>query len=151
MKRFESLSPTAARTICSVSLLCVAAILLSACQALVPRKSVTVLDEAGVRRLFVGNTVESYNLNTSFTSFTYYHPNGQAIQERLWTRRLGKWSIRKNGEICLAFGKRKLKCRHIVSKGDRHYKVLPDKSGGQRKIVRYRYFVKGNALSRRSP
>ncbi len=102
-----------------------------------------------VRRLFVGNTVESYNLNTKLTSFTYYHPNGQAIQERLWVNRMGTWSIRDDGKICLAFGKRKLKCRHLLIDDGRYFKILPDKKGKMRKIVRYRYFAQGNALAKR--
>lgn len=122
------------------------AIWLLGCQAPLMRGEPTVLDAAGVGRLFVGNTVESYNLNTGFNSFTYYHPDGRAIQERLWARRMGSWSIREDGRICLAFANAKPKCRFIVRDGDRHYKVLADKSGRQQKIVRYRYFAPGNAL-----
>ena len=119
------------------------------CQTLGGRDEPVTLDAAEVRRLFVGNTVESYNLNTRFTSFTYYDPQGRATQERLWARRTGSWSIQADGKICLAFKGSKAKCRHIVSRGDRYYKVRSDKSGNPETIVRYRYFAKGNALSAR--
>lgn len=102
-----------------------------------------------VRRLFVGNTVESFNLNTRLTSFTYYHPNGRATQERLWAQRKGTWSIQEDGKICLAFGKRKSKCRHIVKKDGRYYKIRPDQTGKPETIVRYRYFAAGNVLTGR--
>jgi hypothetical protein len=102
-----------------------------------------------VQRLFVGNTVESYNLNTGFNSFTYYHPNGQALQERLWARRIGAWTLQDDGQICLGFTKGKLKCRHIVLEGDRYYKVRPGADGKPEKLVRYRYFKQGNALSQK--
>mgnify|MGYP001818607972 CR=1 FL=1 len=130
-----------------LSMAALVAVMLSACQTTASRSDPVVLEADQVRRLFVGNTVESYNLNTSFTSFTYYHPNGQAVQERLWSRRLGTWSIQEDGKICLAFEKRKAKCRHIVSRGGKYYKIRPDEQGVQQTIVRYRYFSKGNALS----
>ena len=94
------------------------AALLSGCSGLPFRGEPQVLNAAEVQRLFVGNTVESYNLNTGFNSFTYYHPNGQVLQERLWVRRKGSWSLQKDGRICLAFTKGKMKCRHIVRDGD---------------------------------
>jgi len=75
-----------------VSTAALAAVVLSACQTTASRSEPVALKADEVRRLFVGNTVESHNLNTSFTSFTYYHPNGQAVQERLWARRLGTWT-----------------------------------------------------------
>jgi hypothetical protein len=120
-------------------------VLLMGCQTLQQRADAP-LGAAEVERLFVGNTVESYNLNTRFNSFTYYHPNGQAIQERLWSRRLGTWSIRDDGQICLAFTEKPAKCRSIVLDGGRYYKLRMDKKGRPEKIVRYRYFAQGNAL-----
>jgi len=132
-----------------VILAALAALVLVGCQTTASRDEQRVLKVDEVRRLFVGNTVESHNLNTSFTSFTYYHPNGQAIQERLWVRRIGTWSIQDDGKICLAFGKRKVKCRHLLSDGGRYFKILPDKKGKTTKIVRYRYFAEGNALAKR--
>ena len=131
-----------------VSTAALAAVVLSACQTTASRSEPVVLKADEVRRLFVGNTVESHNLNTSFTSFTYYHPNGQAVQERLWARRLGTWSIQDDGKICLAFGKREAKCRHIVSRDGKYFKIRPDEKGEQQEIFRYRYFSKGNALSK---
>ena len=135
------------RLVQTVSTAGLAAVMLSACQTTTTRSERVVLGADEVRRLFVGNTVESQNLNTSFTSFTYYHPNGQAMQERLWVQRLGAWSIQDDGKVCLAFGKRKAKCRHIVSRGGKYYKIRPDEQGEQQEIVRYRYFSEGNALS----
>ena len=125
-----------------------AAVFLVGCQTMASREEQRVLTVDEVRRLFVGNTVESYNMNTTFTSFTYYHPDGKAIQERLWVRRAGTWSIQDDGKICLAFGKRKARCRHLVSKGGTYFKVLPDKKGKINRIVRYRYFAEGNALAK---
>lgn len=130
-----------------LSMAALVAVMLSACQTVGSRSDPVVLEADQVRHLFVGNTVESYNLNTSFTSFTYYHPNGQAVQERLWSRRLGTWSIQDDGKICLAFGKRETKCRHIVSRGGKYFKIRLDEKGEQQEIVRYRYFSEGNALS----
>jgi hypothetical protein len=101
-----------------------------------------------VRTLFVGNTVESHNRNTRLNSITYYHPNGQAVQQRLWSQRLGKWVIEEDGRICLAFGDRPMKCRHIVKEGDRYFKVRHDAAGNPEKIVRYRFFANGNLLER---
>ena len=124
-------------------------VLLSGCQTMTGRGDLDVLSVEEVRRLFVGNTVESLNLNTSFNSFTYYDPSGRAIQERLWARRTGTWSIQDDGKICLAFGKREPKCRNIVRQGGRYYKIRPDKSGGSEKAVRYRYFAAGNVLAER--
>lgn len=132
-----------------VILAAVAALVLVGCQTTASRDEQRVLTIDEVKRLFVGNTVESHNLNTSFTSFTYYHPNGQAIQERLWVRRLGTWSIQDDGKICLAFGKRKAKCRHLLIDGGEYFKILPDEKGKITKIVRYRYFAEGNALAKR--
>lgn len=123
------------------------AVLLFGCQGLPLQSEPVTLNAMEVERLFLGNTVESYNLNTKFNSFTYYHPNGQAVQERLWARRTGSWSIQDDGKICLGFNKAKPRCRHIVLHGDRHYKVVSDKSGKPEKIVRYRYFAEGNALA----
>jgi len=122
-------------------------ILLAACQTSPRQTGGAVLNADEVARLFVGNTVESYNLNTRYTSFTYYHPNGQLLQERLWARRTGTWTIQDDGKICLSFRKTQLKCRNIVRQGPRHYKILPDESGKPVKIVRYRYFAEGNVLA----
>ena len=121
--------------------------LLTACQTTPWRASDGVVPRDEVVRLFVGNTVESYNLNTRLISFTYYHPDGTALQERLWKRRKGSWQIRDDGQICLAFGKRALKCRHIVHLGGRYFKERVDENGKPERIVKYRYFAAGNALN----
>ena len=121
--------------------------LLAGCQSTPFRSSPTTLSAEEVRHLFVGNTVESFNLLTGFNSHTYYRPDGRALQERLWSRRAGQWSIRDDGQICLAFGDSTLKCRNIVRHNGRHYKVVPDKAGNPEKIIRYRYFATGNVLN----
>jgi hypothetical protein len=127
----------------------VVSLVISGCLSVPQRESGAPLSAEEVRRLFIGNTVESYNLNTRLYSFTYYFPNGQAIQERLWSKRLGRWELRDDGQICLAFNKRELKCRHIIREGKRYFKIRPDASGKPEKIVRYRYFAPGNALAKR--
>jgi hypothetical protein len=104
------------------------------------------LTEEEVRALFVGKTVDTHNRRTKLNSVTYYHPNGQAIQKRLWSKRSGRWTIEDNGKICLAFGDRSMKCRYIVKEGDRYYKVKSDSDGEPQKIVRYRAFADGNLL-----
>jgi hypothetical protein len=109
-----------------------------------PKAEKLTADE--VRALFVGNTVDTQNRETRMNSITYYHPNGQATQKRLWSTRSGRWSIGDNGQICLAFGNRSMKCRHIVREADRYYKVRSNADGELRKIVRYRAFVDGNLL-----
>ena len=122
-------------------------VLLSGCETVLHQDDGAPLSAAEVKRLFVGNTVESYNRNTRLNSFTYYHPNGQAIQERLWSRRLGSWSIQDDGKICLTLTKKPAKCRHIVRYKGRFFKVRPDENGKPERIVRYRYFVNGNRLA----
>ena len=140
---------TAKRTVPLLIMAGLIAGLLYGCQTNPARDETAVLSVDEVRRLFVGNTVESFNLNTRLTSFTYYDPSGRAIQERLWAQRNGTWSIQEDGKICLAFGKRKPKCRHIVKRDGRHYKIRPDDTGKAETIVRYRYFAQGNLLGSR--
>ena len=144
-----SVISTARRTVRLLTAAGLIAGLLYGCQTNPARNETVVLSVDEVRRLFVGNTVESFNLNTRLTSFTYYSPNGRAAQERLWAQRKGIWSIQEDGKICLAFGKGKLKCRHIVKKDGRYYKIRPDKAGKPETVVRYRYFAAGNALTGR--
>ena len=127
----------------------IVAMVLAGCQTIPLRQPDGPLTREEVRQLFIGNTVESFNLNTRLNSFTYYHPDGTAVQERLWKRRVGRWSIQGDGQICLAFDKRAPKCRHIVRSDGRYYKERTDESGAREKIVRYRYFAIGNALARK--
>jgi len=131
----------------SCILLAIACGLFAGCQTSQFRGEQHRLQLAEVKRLFSGHTVESFNLNTRNTSFTYYGPDGRVVQERLWSRRTGSWKLTADGQICLAFHKKEPRCRHIVRKGDRYYKVLPDESGKPVRIVRYRYFSPGNALA----
>lgn len=103
------------------------------------------LTKSEVQALFTGQTVESRNL-TRITSFTYYHPNGKALQERLWERRTGKWRVLKDGKICLQFSGKKERCRIIGKKDGRYRKYRPDKSGQLVPVVKYRRFIDGNVL-----
>lgn len=104
------------------------------------------LTEDEVRTLLVGNTVESQDRNTQLNSITYYHPKGQVVQKRMWSKSSGRWAIEENGQICLEFGDRSMQCRHIVKEGDRYYKVRSNSDGELQKIVRYRSFAEGNRL-----
>ena len=122
---------------------------LNGCQTAPRRSEAQTLSAAEVKQLFIGDTVESYNLNNGMTSFTYYHPNGTLDQERLWLRRSGNWSVREDGQICLAFAKARLRCRHIVRSGDKYYKVRVDEQGNEKRIIRYRHFAEGNAFAER--
>jgi hypothetical protein len=134
----------------AAALLLVAAMaLLSGCQSLPTQSSDQPLGAAEVRALFSGMTVEAYNRKTRVTSFTVYHPDGRLTQERLWTRREGKWSIQPDGRICLGFGGREGSCRHIVKRGDTYYKLVPDDAGKPQRLIRYRYFEAGDALAKR--
>lgn len=103
------------------------------------------LNSKEIKDLFAGQTVEANNLNTRVTSFTYYSPNGKAVQERLWEKRQGNWSIEKN-QICLQFENKSRKCRTIGIKDGRYYKYRADKKGKLETIVKYRKFYTGNTL-----
>jgi len=123
--------------------------LLAGCQTNPLQKNAYTLQAADVKRLFSGHTVESYNLNTKNTSFTFYDAKGRALQERLWARRTGSRKVTADGQICLSFDNKEPRCRHIVREGERYYKVLPDRSGRLVHIVRYRYFSPANALNKK--
>lgn len=97
-----------------------------------------------VTQLFNDTTVESVNINNGLTSFTYYHPDGRVMQERLWSRRAGTWRVTENGRICLTFSN--TTCRTIERRGGVYYKVRDSKDGGQKTVVRYRGFAAGNRL-----
>lgn len=120
---------------------------LTGCKTIRPFSSEPVfLTQDEVQALFIGQTVESHNLNTKITSFTYYRPNGKALQERLWEKRTGNWRTLDDGKICLQFSGKKERCRIIGKKGDRYRKYRPDKSGQLVPIVKYRRFINGNTL-----
>lgn len=133
------------RLMSSVSACC---ILLAGCQTLSLQEERRTLGAAEVKQLFSGKTVESYNLNTKLTSFTYYDPSGRALQERLWAQRKGTWSVEADGRICLQLGGSKPSCRHIAIRGDTYYKIETSDSGKTTAVVRYRHFAPGNALAR---
>ena len=119
-----------------------ASLLLGACNT-VREAPPQRLNAEQVRQLFADQTVESVNLAKRRTSFTYYHPDGRVLQQRLWSYRTGTWEVRDNGKICLDFGKRR--CRYIEQREQNLYKVR--KSGGElQRLVRYRRFAGGNQL-----
>lgn len=98
------------------------------------------LNAQAVRNLFVGKTVESVNLKSKATSFTYYGSDGRVMQQRYWSKRSGHWSINDKGEMCLTFSK--TQCRSLVQTAGRYYKVKEDSTP----VVRYRGFAVGNLL-----
>lgn len=121
-----------------------AALLATGCQTISDIRGQNRLSANEVRQQFVGRTVESYNLNNQTTSYTYYRPDGKALQVRKNKRRKGVWSIRNNGEICLDFTG--LKCRHIVERNGSYYKVRQEGFGISKRIILYKAFRKGNRL-----
>lgn len=126
-------------------------VLLSACVSSPIKQSSSSLKAAEVRSLFSGKTVESVSRGSGLTSFTYYAPDGQLQQQRLWSRRSGKWEVLDNGKICLSFGKDR-SCRRVVKEADvlgtkvTYYKVHKRKGQKAERVVRYRAFVDGNQL-----
>ena len=98
------------------------------------------LNAQEVAKLFSNRTVESYNRRTRQTSFTYYRPDGRILQQRYWSKRSGHWRIEPDGRICLKFDRER--CRHIVQRKGRYYKMVPKKGTA----IRYREFVEGNII-----
>jgi hypothetical protein len=126
-------------------------LLLGGCVSTPMRSTSHVLDASEVQRLFAGKTVESVNRSTGLTSFTYYDPDGMVLQQRLWSKRTGKWKVKDNGKICLIFDK--TSCRRIkmytgmLDGKSTYYKIRKRKGNSVRRVVRYRKFVDGNRLA----
>jgi len=99
-----------------------------------------------ISSLFEGKTIESFNLISGSTSFTYYHPDGSVEQERYWERRNGQWKINNRSEICLAMQGKPFSCRSIIRVGHKYYKYRLDPQGQPEKIIRYRQFIEGKAI-----
>jgi len=114
----------------------------------IPASAQDFLDKKQVTKLFTDQTVESFNLRTGTTSFTYYSPDGKAYQERYWTVRTGQWKVDSNGRMCLSMENKPFSCRHIVKDGKKFFKYRPNSKGKQKKIIRYRQFIQGNALAK---
>lgn len=116
------------------------------CQSISQRQDMEVLDKAQVLQLFQGQTVESFNLNTGTTSFSYYNKDGSLLQQRYWQQRQGKWQVNGTGEMCLAMEGKPEACRPIVNNQGKIYKYRRDDKQQLEKIIRYRQFIAGNAL-----
>lgn len=129
----------------------VVAVSLSGCVSSPVKKSSSSLKSDEVYALFAGKTVESVSKGSGLTSFTYYGPDGSVLQQRLWSKRMGKWQVKDNGKICLTFGKSS-QCRKIrkVTEGlglnVTYYKIRKRKGKKAEEVVRYRRFVDGNRL-----
>ncbi len=127
------------------------ALLLMGCQTVKPEKRVkpkpvpVQLMNSELSALFVNHTVESYNLKNKVTSLTYYAPDGQAIQQRDQTNRLGSWKI-VNNEVCLSMEDKPYSCRPVYKVGKRYYKYKARKNGSMKKIIRYRSFEAGKTF-----
>lgn len=120
--------------------------LLSACQIKPESTAPVRLSAEEVRELFVDKTVESFNLISGTTSFTYYAPNGSVDQERYWQKRKGQWQVNEQGEICLAMADKPYSCRGVYREGRNYYKYRLDAQGQMEKIIRYRQFIEGKAI-----
>lgn len=104
------------------------------------------LNAAEVRKLLVGQTVESKNLDSGVVSFTFYAPDGSARQERLWTKRSGHWRITPEGEICMAMESRKESCRLVGKQKGKYRKYQVGEDGTLVPVIRYYRFLPGNPL-----
>lgn len=124
----------------------ITAIVLSGCQVKPEQQAVTKLSAEEANALFTGKTVESFNLVSGSTSFTYYFPDGRVEQERFWKKRTGQWKINEQGEMCLAMEGKPFSCRSIFREGDRYYKYRLSQDGENEKIIRYRQFMVGKAI-----
>ncbi len=118
-------------------------LILAGCVTVPVLQSERLLSRGEVEALFGGRTVESHNVNTGLSSFTYYRPDGRVVQQRFWSWRAGSWRVTPEGRICLKFERER--CRYILAEGDRYAKVKR-KSGRLVRLVRYRTFLDGNRI-----
>ena len=116
------------------------------CQVKSERDAPIKLSAAEIKTLFIGKTVESFNLVNGNTSFTYYADNGRAYQERYWESRSGKWKINDKAEMCLSIQSKPFSCRNIYRLGDKYYKYRMNDGGQMERIVRYRQFIEGKSF-----
>jgi hypothetical protein len=119
---------------------------LSGCQVKQETVGTEKLSANEIESLFEGKTVESFNLISGSTSFTYYHPDGRVMQERYWEKRKGAWKINEKGEMCLAMEGKPFSCRSIYREDIKLYKYRLDTEGQPEKIIRYRQFIDGRVL-----
>ena len=118
----------------------------SGCQVKPENAGPVQLSKQEIISLVQGNTLESFNLISGSTSFTYYHPDGRVEQERFWERRAGYWKVNDKSEICLAMEGKPFSCRHIFLEGTKYYKYRVGDQGQLEKIIRYRQFIDGKAI-----
>jgi len=121
-----------------------AALLLGGCMGPVRQAQTQQLTAAEIQSLFSDKTVESVSRSGNTTSFTYYHPDGRVLQQRLWSLRSGHWKVTDDAKICLSFAK--TRCRAIQVDDGTYYKVKQSKGKPAEKVVRYRRFAEGNHL-----
>lgn len=120
--------------------------MLSGCQVKSTVSSGVRLSGPEVRQLFVGHTVESYNLSSGVTSLSYYYSDGRVEQMRHGAKRKGHWKVEPGGNICLSMDNKPFSCRLIYRDGDRYYKYRTTKQGKHKKIIRYQWFKPGRAF-----
>lgn len=123
-----------------------AIVMLVGCQVKPSDEPLTRLTGSEIKALFVGKTVESFNVISGSSSFTYYAANGQVQQERYWAERKGVWNVNSKDEICLSMQGKEPRCRGIYRKGDKIYKYRLGDAGQLEKVIRYRQFIDGNTL-----
>ena len=125
------------------------AVISSGCLAITTKPEQPVkLDAEEVRLLFENQTVESFNLISGITSFSFYGRDGTVLQERYWKMRHGTWQVTHEGQICMAMEGKADRCRYIFVEQGKYYKYRDDQQGGLKKIIRYRQFIDGSKLDR---
>lgn len=122
-------------------------LVLIGCQVKSEKEPLVQLSAAEVKALFVGKTVESFNLISGTTSFSFYTPDGRVLQERYWEQRTGTWQVNDKAEMCMSMEGTAYRCRTIYRKGKKYYKYRMAQDGTPQKIIRYRQFIEGNVLN----
>lgn len=127
-------------------MIALAGLFLLGCQTKPEKETLVQLTGDEIRAQFVGKTVESFNVISGVTSFSYYTQDGKVLQERYWEKRSGVWRINGNSEICMSMEGKSFRCRGIYRKGNKYYKYRVGKDGELEKVIRYRQFINGNTL-----
>lgn len=105
-----------------------------------------------VRALISGKTVKGHHDKKNYSFVRYYEPSGtfRSYQNGSKTPRRGKWSVNRNGDICIRWdGELQDLCRKIITddKG-RYWKVLIKPNGKQITIITFHSFVDGNEIDK---
>ncbi|WP_201348322.1 hypothetical protein [Neptunomonas japonica] len=132
----------------SIILIIICGLFLSGCQIKPYNQKPIMLSGEQVKKLFVKHTVESYNLKTGTTSFSYYTSKGRVKQIRKQRNRSGHWKLDAEGKMCLRMQKNKFSCRGIYREGNTYYKYRLDNQNKLERIIRYQRFNKGNMLKK---